>query len=189
MKIASNISLDRLLRVRLVVARVGEGDLAGWWNTSGQLGALGQSVLVRGFPRTHRFAQARSVFAVAAHRCRNLYDPPSAVTLWQLPAELEDDFERAWAMWIERADQWEPFFRELESCGDDLLREMQRLQLVTDAHVEQLSRLKRSAEHRAVALPGEFNYSDGEITMLALAFARGENGRPAVPFQSSSEST
>lgn len=145
---------------------------------------MGESVLRRGFPRTHRFAQARSVFAVAAHRCRDLYDPPSAVTLWQLPAELQDDFDRAWATWIDRADEWEPFFRDLEPCSADLLREMQRLQLVTDDHVDQLSRLRRSAEDRAVALSGEFNYSDDEITMLALAFARGENGRPAVPFQS-----
>lgn len=167
-----------------MVARVGEGDLARWWNTSGQLGALGQSVLRRGFPRTHRFAQARSVFAVAAHRCRDLYNPPSAVTLWQLPAELEDDFDRAWATWIDHANQWEPFFVELERCSADLLHEMQRLQLVNDDQVEQLSRLKRSAEQRAVVLSREFTKSDDDITMLALAFACGENGRPAVPFQS-----
>jgi hypothetical protein len=62
------IDLDHLLKLRLVVARFGEMDLAKWWNTKGQLGRLGTAALRRGFPRTHRFAQARSVFAVAAHR-------------------------------------------------------------------------------------------------------------------------
>ena len=181
------VSLERLLRLRLVVARVGEGDLAGWWNTKGQLGSLGQSVLRRGFPRTYRFAQARSVFAVAAHRCHDLYHPPGAVTLWQLPAEIEDDFDQAWATWIDEADHWEPFFRDVEECTADLLSEMQRLGLVHDHHVEQLAGLKRSAEQRAVPLPGEFSYTDDDITKLALGFARGENGRPAVPFQSWSE--
>ena len=36
-----SIDLDRLLRLRLVVARFGEMDLAKWWNTKGQLGRLG----------------------------------------------------------------------------------------------------------------------------------------------------
>ena len=35
------IDFDRLLKLRLVVARVGEMDLAKWWNTRGQLGRLG----------------------------------------------------------------------------------------------------------------------------------------------------
>ena len=64
-----SIDLDRLLKLRLVIVRFGEMDLARWWNTKGQLGKLGAAALRRGFPRTHYFAQARSVFAVAAHRC------------------------------------------------------------------------------------------------------------------------
>ena len=178
------VDLELVLRLRLVVARVGEGDLANWWNTRGQLGSLGASVLRRGFPRTHRFAQARSVFAVAAHRCRWLYDPPGAVTLWNLPAELEDGFNEAWATWIDQASDWEPFFSELESCTSDLGKELSRLSLVTDAHLDQLSGLKRSAEQRAVAIPGEFSGSRDDLAMLALGFARGEVGNPAVPFQS-----
>src|ERR1700681_3139096 len=81
----SSIDLDRVFRLRLVVARFGEMDLARWWNTRGQLGRLGSAALRRGFPRTHHFAQARSVCAVAAHRCREIFDPPDCVTLWQLP--------------------------------------------------------------------------------------------------------
>lgn len=180
----TSVDLEHLLRLRLVVARVGEGDLARWWNTRGQLGAMGSSVLRRGFPRTHSFAQARSVFAVAAQRCRNLYDPPAAVTLWNLPPELEDRFDGAWPQWIDRADEWRSFFAEVERCSADLLHEFQRLGLVTDDQLDRVGRLKRSAEQRAVAIPDEFSGSNDDLTMLALGFARGEEGNPALPFQS-----
>src|SRR5215467_9047757 len=93
---ASAIDLDQLLRLRLVVARFGEMDLARWWNTKGQLGRLGAVTLRRGFPRTYRFAQARSVFAVAAHRCAEVFDPPDCVTLWRLSEAFEEEFEQRW---------------------------------------------------------------------------------------------
>ena len=175
--------LRRLLQLRLVVARVGEMDLARWWNTNGQLGSMGASVLRRGFPRTHRFAQARSVFAVAAQRCRELYKPPNAATLWNLPAALEDDFDQAWATWIDHTADWEPFFAELEHCTADLVHELTRLELVSADQLDQLSRLKRSAEQRAVAVPGTFTGSADDLAVLALGFARGGKDNPAVPYQ------
>ena len=55
-----DVDLDRLLRLRLVVARFGE-DLARWWNSRGMLGRHGAVVLKGGFPATHHFAQARVV--------------------------------------------------------------------------------------------------------------------------------
>jgi hypothetical protein len=88
-----SVDFDRLLKLRLVVARFGEMDLARWWNTRGQLGRLGAAALRRGFPRTHYFAQARSVFAVAAHRCQEVFDPPDCVTLWRLAEATEDGFD------------------------------------------------------------------------------------------------
>ncbi len=97
------IDFDRLLKLRLVVARVGEMDLARWWNTRGMLGRHGAVVLQRGLPRTHRFAQARVVFAVARSRCHELFDPPGCMTLWHLPAEIEDRFEDRWQAWLDEA--------------------------------------------------------------------------------------
>ena len=67
-------------------------DGAKWWNTQGVLGRYGALALGRGFPRTHRFTQAGIAFSVAAHRCREIYDSPAALTLWNLPAETEDRF-------------------------------------------------------------------------------------------------
>src|SRR5207247_7970135 len=80
------IDLERVMRLRLVVARHGEMDCARWWNTKGLLGRLGQIALSRGFPRIHYFAQARVVFAVAKSRCKEIFDPPGCMTLWLLPS-------------------------------------------------------------------------------------------------------
>ena len=107
------VDLDRLLRLRLVVARFGEMDLARWWNTRGQLGRLGVAALKRGFPRTHRFAQARSVFAVAAHRCAEVFEPPGCVTLWRLPEATEEEFDARWEHWLDNASQWSAFFEKI----------------------------------------------------------------------------
>lgn len=182
--LSAQIDLDFLLKLRSVVARVGEGDLAKWWNSRGQLGAMGSAVIQRGFPRTHYFAQARSVFAVASRRCAELYSPPRSVTLWQLPAEVEDDFNQAWATWLDQSTKWSPFFRELEGCGADLSHELTRLGLVTESDLNRLGPLKRSAEQRAVSIPGEFRGTREDLALLALGFAKGEVGNPAVPFQS-----
>lgn len=177
------IDLDRLLKLRLVVGRVGEMDLAGWWNTKGQLGSLGVSVVQRGFRRTHHFAQARSVFAVAARRVTEVYERRDAVTLWGLPANVEDAFDTQWAQWIEEASEWTEFFGDLHGCSTDLVTELCRFDLVAEDQVERASRLRRTAEQRGVQLPGDFAGSDDEITMLALAFSRGERQKLAVPFQ------
>src|SRR3954454_171645 len=135
------IDLDRLLKLRLVVARFGEMDLAKWWNTKGQLGRLGAAALRRGFPRTHHFAQARSVFAVAAHRCAEVFDPPGSVTLWRLPENIEEEFDARWEGWLDHAPDWHPFFQSLEALpSSDLVEILRTFQLIADRHVESLSR-------------------------------------------------
>ncbi len=174
---------ERLLKLRLVVARVGEMELSKWWNTHGQLSALGSSVLERGFPRTHHFAQARAVFAVAAHRCQEIYDPPDSVTLWKLPAYVEDEFELRWEQWLDNAEAWALFFKEVQDCGDDLPVELERLELVTGDQIDRARSLRRSAEQRAVQVPGEFQGADDDVAMLAIGFSRGEPGNLAVPYQ------
>lgn len=180
---AKQIDLDRLLALRLVVARVGEMDLAKWWNCTGQLGHLGTSALRRGFPRTHHFAQARSVFAVAAARCEAVFDPPGCVTLWKMPEEIEEEFDARWEHWLDDAAVWEPFFRNVAAIeSPDLLPALRSFDLVDDRAEDLLSKLRRSAEGRAVPIPHIFSSTDEDITLLALAFARGEPGSLAVPY-------
>jgi hypothetical protein len=177
------IGFDRLLKLRLVVARHGEMDVAGWWNTKGVLGRHGAALLKRGFPSTHYFAQARIAFAVARSRCHELFDPPGCMTLWNLPAELEDQFEEHWQDWLDQADQWGPFFEKLTEIGSkDLLTELSEFDLLNQAQIEAVSKLRRSAEGRSVPLSGTYRPDDEVITLLAAGFARGEKGSPAIPY-------
>src|SRR5262245_12798613 len=157
------IDLDRLLNLRLVVARFGEMDLAKWWNTRGQLGKLGAAALRRGFPRTHHFAQARSVFAVAAHRCTEVFEPPGCVTLWRLSEAIEEEFDARWERWLDSASYWAPFFDNLAMLkGFDLATALREFELVSDRDVDAYGKLRRSAEGRAVPISGAFSGSDDD---------------------------
>jgi hypothetical protein len=177
------IDLDRLLKLRLVVARHGEMDRAGWWNTNGMLGRYGAIALARGLPRTHRFAQARAVFEVARSRCQELFHAPGSVTLWHLPAEIEDRFDEHWQVWLGDGHSWSSFFDDLAASeGSDLVSELRQHDLLSDLHAETIQTLRRSAEGRAVPLPGEHELDDDLIALLAGGFSKGEQGAPAIPY-------
>ena len=178
------INFDRLMKLRLVVARFGEMDVAKWWNTKGQLGRMGSMALRRGFPRTHSFAQARSVFAVAAHRCNEVFEPPESVTLWRLPERLEEEFDAKWEHWLDNAADWIPFFQKIENVQGslDLAVVLRTLEIVDDSDIERFTKLRRSAEGRAVPLPGVFSETDDDLALLTLGFAKGEPGSLAVPY-------
>lgn len=183
-----DIDLERLFKLRLVVARYGEMDAARWWNTgdasrrTALLGRAGTVLMSRGFPRTHRFAKARLVFAVARARCAEVFDPPGCVTLWNLPATLEDQFDARWGQWLEARDGWTDFFSQIETPPVDLLETMMNLKLMDHANNEAISKLRRSAEGRAVPLPGVHVVTDPLIIQLAGGFSRGEVGKLAVPY-------
>jgi len=177
------LDLARLLRLRLVVARHGEMDVARWWNTQGVLGRRGAIAFGRGFPSTHYFAQARVVFAVARSRCHELFDPPGCMTLWTLPVDVEDQFAEHWQAWLNESTRWTPFFDELaKDNGHDLLRTLAKLHLVSEAQLDAVGKLRRSAENRAVPLPGTHQPNDEIFTLLAAGFARGEPGNLAIPY-------
>jgi len=183
-----SINLDRLLKLRLVVARYGEMDAARWWNTgdtarrTALLGRAGAVLMSRGFPRTHRFAQARLVFEVARARCAEVFDPPGCVTLWSLPPALEDRFDAQWARWLEGREAWEQFFAAVEAPPSDLLETLKTLHLIGDSDLDAVAKLRRSAEGRAVPIPAVHAVTDSLVTLLAAGFSRGDTGKLAVPY-------
>jgi hypothetical protein len=177
------IDFEKLLRLRTVVARFGELDVARWWNSNGQLGRMGAVVLRRGFPRTYRFAQARSVFAIAAQKCDELFNPPDCVTLWKLPGAIEEEFDARWERWLDEASNWNAFFDQVQTLSStDLVQLLRTFELVSGADLGAYARLRRSPEGRAVPLPAVFGGTDADIALLALGFARGEPGALAVPY-------
>jgi hypothetical protein len=181
--VSTELDLDRLLKLRLVVARFGEMDISKWWNTKGQLGRLGTATLRRGFPRTYHFAQARSVFAVAAHRCSEVFEPPGCVTLWRLPESVEELFDARWEHWLDHAGEWSAFFDQLAALsGPDLIKLVRSLELIEARDVQVYSRLKRATEGPAVPLPGVFSGTDADVALLALGFALGSPSDLVVPY-------
>ena len=178
-----NISSNYLFKLRLVVARFGEMDHMRWWNTKGILGRYGGLALMRGFPKTHRFAQAKVAFSVAAHRCREIYDPPNACTLWHLPAEIEDRFQDRWHGWIEDVEEWEPFFKSIEEVsGKTLLGLLSELDLISTPLTEKANRLRRTSEGRSVQIVSQEELDDEALALLAAGFFRGEPGQPTIPY-------
>lgn len=178
-----------LMKLRLVVARFGEMDVAGWWNTRAVLGRHGDLALGRGFPTTHSFVQAAIVFAVARTRCNEVFNPPRCVTLWNLPAELEDRFDEAWQYWLDDLESWKPFFTEVAAITggpglqpDALLDVLTRLGLITPDVARIARGLHRTAEGRAVPLPGLARPDHETLATLAAAFACGRIGAPAIPY-------
>jgi hypothetical protein len=184
-----SVDLERLLKLRAVVGRVGEMDRAQWWNTRGQLGPLGSAALKRGLPRTHHFAQARSVFAVAGQRCAEVFDPLGSVTLWRLPSDIEDAFEARWEHWLDSASDWSAFFGSVATLdGSDLAGALQTLGLIDANDLRAFASLKTSAEGRAVAIPTPFSRTNADLALLALGFARGRKAAPCVPYAKVGES-
>ena len=180
---ADTIDFDRLLRLRLVVGRYGEMDCGQWWNTRGLLGSKGALLMSRGFAKTHLFAQARVVFAVATARSKEIFDPPHSMTLWKLPAEVEDQFEARWPSWLVDRDTWCPFFESIQTLpSGSLLDALATLELVDKSAAEAVSKMRRSAEGRAVPISGAHSPNDELLTLLAAGFDRGERRQPAIPY-------
>lgn len=180
---ASEATVEQIAKLRLVVARFGEMDRAKWWNTKGMLANLGEMAISRGFAKTHLFARARAVFAVASHRCDEIFNPPEACTLWKLPPPIEEKLQDAWAKWLEQPAPWEEFLQQLhQQPGNDLLQILRALDLITESTAEQVKRLRRADDARSVPLATAPFCDEATASLLAAAFARGETGKLAVPW-------
>ena len=177
-----DFELDWLLKLRLVVARHGEQDIARWWNSTGQLGARGASVLRRGFPRTHHFAQARSVFAAAEARCSDLFNLRDAHTLWRLADEVEEAFEQQWERWLDDAASWTSFFQGLAAnTYPDVRTALLTDGLVAKKEVESVDRLPIDSSGQSIRI-AEGAPDRKTIALLALGFSRGAPGKLVVPY-------
>jgi hypothetical protein len=176
--------LERLFKLRLVVARIGEMDNAKWWNTTGVLGEHGRMLFSRGFPKTHRFAQARAVFEVARARSREVFDVTTAWTLWKLPAQVENALDARWPSWLDGAADWEPFFKKVSALQGqtDAVGTLQALGLLSEQTLVAFKGLRREHDGRSVALPKATELSDDVIALLAAGFGRGESQAPAIPY-------
>ena len=63
-----------------------------------------------------------------------------------------------------------------------MLEILSAFDLLDEADTEAASKLRRSAESRAVQLPGAHVPCDESVAMLAAGFSRGEPRKLAVPY-------
>lgn len=172
-----------LLKLRLAVARHGEMDLAGWWNTKSVLGRVGRIGFSRGFPGTYYFAQARAVFAVASARSREVFNPPASFTLWNLPPEQEETLDSQWASWCRDPANVTPIFETVAGySGGSLCDLLSSLDVLDASARSALSELQVSAQGKAVQLPGIGAPDDQALLLLAAAFSLGSKGSLVVPY-------
>jgi hypothetical protein len=123
------------------------------------------------------------VFAVAANRCADIFTAPGSATLWDLGETIEEEFEARWEVWLDDAGSWKPFFEGVAQMQeDDLRRVLVDFDLASEPNIQASHRLRRSAEGRAVPLPGLFRPDDDTVTMLAAGFACGAPAALAVPY-------
>ena len=93
------------------------------------------------------FRPSARVLSVARSRCEELFNAPGSVTLWHLPAEIEDQFDEHWQAWIGAPQKWNPFFDDLTATQDtDLLSALRERELISDGHVARVQTLRRAAE-------------------------------------------
>ncbi len=165
----NKLDCDWLLKLRVAVARCGEMDLARWWNSGKQLGSAGASVVRRGFPRTHHFAQARSVIAIASQRCDQLLSRNDVVTLWRLPEDLEDRFESHWDTCLDCHSDWCSFFEAVAAIrAGDVIVTITELGLVTNDEVQAFRALNAAPEGRGLSVGKFFTGQRRQLALLAL---------------------
>lgn len=102
----------------LGVARLGDGDLRGWWNSSALDPDVGQYIVPAIFPRTGRVAAAQLLLLSAARRHRQAVPRANAVHLFsdRLP------FHRWTWNWLaeqKTRSETDPLIDQLEQWRDD----------------------------------------------------------------------
>ena len=149
----------------------------------GSWGPLGAIVLARGFPRTHHFAQARSVFASAAVKCSEVFALPDAMTLWWLGEDVEEAFDQQWESWLDHASDWKPFFEQVARVKSaDLPEVLVQVGLVDASQVAKAQGLSLDSSGKSLRIPAASGELGDTPALLALGFSKGTLGKPVVPY-------
>lgn len=175
--------LEYLLRARLWVARLGEGDVLKWWQTEAVLGPDGAFVGPRVLPKTHAVGRARLAFAAARYACDERYPHPGATHLFRLDASTEDQFEGFLHATLDDSRYWEEILGRLEALGPDCEpgQALAEAGLVDEDLLSAVSSLDLGPDSRSLGLQ-RAPQSESDLALLTAGFARGRTGRLVVPY-------
>ena len=143
----------QVLVARLLIARLGEADVQGWWQTDGVLGPDGAFVGRRVLPLTHPTARARVVLAVARHGCRERHPLPSALNLFSLGPSAEDVLDALLAQRASDQAFWSEFLPHLEAIDRhaDTRQVLTTCRIVRDEDLKMIEALPARAWEAVVA--------------------------------------
>lgn len=172
-----------LLEARLWVARLGEGDVLGWWRTDGVLGPDGAFIGPRVLPRTHSVGRARVAFAAAKQACQERYQSPEALHLFRLAPWVEDSFDAYLQESLADQEYWAECLSALEAItvGVKPGELLKGRQIVSDEAERVLTDLPLGPDGRSLPLPGAESISQ-LVELMAAGFARGSAGQLVVPY-------
>lgn len=178
-----NVDLPQLLITRLWIARLGEGDVQGWWRTSGILGSDGAFVGPRVLPMTHPTARARIAFAVATHTCGERYPAPHARHLFHLDPEIEDRLDALLIAKLEDTSFWKGVISKLEAvnASSDPATILSDVGVITDEDSKHVARLRLGPDSRSVPI-APASSPDETVRRLAAGFLRSSKGELTVPY-------
>jgi hypothetical protein len=175
-------TLLKLLEASLVVARLGERDVHGWWATDGLLGEDGAFVGPRVLPKTHPTARARIVFAVAAHACIERHPDPSAQSLFRMGPEAMDRLDALLVDRLAEHEWWAAWMQRLQSIdrATPVDKVLTGLEVVTQEDLLRVAKLALGPDGRSLPLPKAAD-AESAIRLLAAGFSRSKSGELAVP--------
>jgi len=108
--------LESILRPVLLVARLGEADLRGWWGTH-SFGPAGRVVLKQRLPRTWRMAAIELDIAAAANRHNKIIDRRNAIHLFSDNWPVRR-WTNAWVSEQKTASPPDDVFERLEAVSE-----------------------------------------------------------------------
>ena len=175
-------NLLRLLEASLVIARLGERDVHGWWATDGLLGGDGAFVGPRVLPKTHPTARARIVFAVAAHACIERHPDRAARSLFRLGPEAMDRLDALLVDRLAEHEWWGSWMERLQAVNKatPVGEVLTGLGVVTLADLAQVAKLSLRPDGRSLLLPKPADPA-AAIRLMAAGFIRSKPGELAVP--------
>ena len=172
----------QVLVARLWIARLGEADVQGWWQTDGVLGSDGAYVGRRVLPMTHATARARVVQAVARHVCGERHPDPTARHLFSLGPRAEDVLDALLAQRLSDQAFWSEFLPPLEALD----RHAEPRQVLTASGIVRqedlkvIDTLRLGPGGRSLPIPSGNDIGEA-LRRLTAGFARSTHRNLVVP--------
>jgi hypothetical protein len=178
-------AIGHILTLRTIVARAGEKDNMGWWD-SDALSSAGSYVLQRLFPRSVSWAGIRLAIEAATIRHRAVLGDQTALSLFQLGEEWEprvnsrlgQSYGGGAPPLIPRSVQSPSELQAvLEECGDFGLGNWAAPDLLElfDSHTLEVGQVRAP---RLLSPEEMVRWT----SILAASYAKGEKGRLVVPY-------